>query len=52
MSVSVLWYFVIKLSHFIKTFVILCNKKKTVAFYERFSVGLTISHKTVIKFKR
>ena len=51
MSVSVLWYFVIKLLHFIKTFVILCNKK-TVAFCERVSVGLTISHKTVIKFKR
>ena len=39
MSVSVLWYFVIKLSHFIKTFVILCNKKKLSPFMRGSQLG-------------
>ena len=39
MSVSVLRYFVIKLSHFIKTFVILCNKKKLSPFMKGSQFG-------------
>ena len=51
MSAPVLKYFVIKSSHLVKTLVTLYNKK-AVALCERISIGLTVSSKTAIKFKR